>query len=346
MLLNFSFKNFGPFKEETDFNLMPLPELENYKHHICDLTGEAKAMRTNAILGANLSGKTSILKAFYALYRIVRCGDFSKIEPFDDKTKKIAPTLFKVLFHTKGNTYQYNLTVLKGKVEKETLKNVSTGKMIICAKDTDSLITGLYYKDNHDRNAAYNWFGQHTFFMDNGPDNWEFDVITKQEEEVFMNLLEHMDFSFKEIRKLDDGDLELVSQKWRQKNPIVTKLSEMSPGFNKIFKLLVQFVAPGPIDEILWVDDLDSGIHPNIATTLVSFWYKYQEYKKQLIFTTNCASFMETLRSDEIFFVDQNIYGTSYIAPFSEYIWTQKHSKAESYLQGRFGGVPVITMRY
>ncbi|MCH3968620.1 MAG: ATP-binding protein [Atopobiaceae bacterium] len=70
MLLTFSFKNFGPYRDETIFDMRAV---RSYKEHEQNLrtVGNEQVLKTAAIFGANASGKSQLVKAYGCFFRIV-----------------------------------------------------------------------------------------------------------------------------------------------------------------------------------------------------------------------------------------------------------------------------------
>ena len=63
MLIQFRFKNFASFKEETILDLRAL-SYKDKKNHVLKI-GNNKVVKTHGIFGANASGKSNLVSALY-----------------------------------------------------------------------------------------------------------------------------------------------------------------------------------------------------------------------------------------------------------------------------------------
>ena len=138
MLLQFNFKNYKSFRDDTtlDFTATKITELN---HHVISI-GQEKVLPVAAIFGANASGKSNVLEAFrymltYVTDSFTYGGDYSnkKVEEtffiptpflFDDKSKE-ADSTFEVHFiDSEANgakTYNYGFVVGSNGVKEEWL---------------------------------------------------------------------------------------------------------------------------------------------------------------------------------------------------------------------------------
>lgn len=100
-------------------------------------------------------------------------------------------------------------------------------------------------------------------------------------------------------------------------------------------------------DKVFLIDEIEKSIHP----LLCSYFIKtYQEFNKdknnQLIFSTHNFSLMdEVLRKDEIYFIDKDKEGKSYLTSLLEYKSRDDSVYSKKYLEGRFGGVPNLMVK-
>jgi len=155
MLLQFNFKNFKSFRDDTTLD-MTATKITEFEHHVIR-NGNEKVLPVAAIFGANASGKSNVLEAFrfMAVY-VVRSfgfGDERKkkgkdgflLPPpflFDINSKK-EPSLFEVFFtvdEQKGlKTYNYGFTVGRKGIEEEWLNSKS--------KSSRSGFKRIFYRD-------------------------------------------------------------------------------------------------------------------------------------------------------------------------------------------------------
>ena len=137
MLLQFNFKNYKSFRDDTTLD-MTATKISEYDKHIIKAGGE-QVLPIAAIFGANASGKSNVIEAFRYMYEYVRDslnygGDTSKKEKdgfvrptpflFDNHTKE-AESVFEVYFinslDSKEKTYNYGFSIDAGGVVEECL---------------------------------------------------------------------------------------------------------------------------------------------------------------------------------------------------------------------------------
>ena len=72
MLLTFTFKNFGPFRDEATFDMRAIKSYKEHSSHCVELYGKQRVLKVAAMFGANASGKSSFVDAYYYFSSIVR----------------------------------------------------------------------------------------------------------------------------------------------------------------------------------------------------------------------------------------------------------------------------------
>lgn len=137
MLLQFNFKNFKSFRDDTTLDLTAT-KITEYSDHVISI-GNERVLPVAAIFGANASGKSNILEAFkymstYVIFSFGYGGDESEkrnsagfIQPtpflFDSKSKNTESS-FEVYFIDEeggAKTYNYGFTVDQTGVNEEWL---------------------------------------------------------------------------------------------------------------------------------------------------------------------------------------------------------------------------------
>jgi len=123
-------------------------------------------------------------------------------------------------------------------------------------------------------------------------------------------------------------------------------LEEESSGTQRFFAL------SGPLAEVLengwtlFVDELDSSLHPLLVLYLVKLFHNTLTNPKgaQLIFNTHDTTLMDTslFRRDQIWFVEKDRQGCSHLYSLLEYSPRKGESLAKGYLQGRYGAIPFL----
>ncbi len=95
---------------------------------------------------------------------------------------------------------------------------------------------------------------------------------------------------------------------------------------------------------LLVIDELDAGLHPHLSAALVGLFTSPEANPRgaQLIFTAHDASLLGAVRRDAILFVEKDRGGGSTFTPLSDFRTRKRDDIRRGYLDGRFGGVPII----
>lgn len=138
MLLQFNFKNFKSFRDDTTLDLTATP-ISEYSNHVVSI-GNEKILPVAAVFGANASGKSNLQEAFrymstYVIRSFTYGGDesegkhnseFLKPTPFlFDADSKEAESSFEVYFiladDSDQKSYNYGFTVNQNGINEEWL---------------------------------------------------------------------------------------------------------------------------------------------------------------------------------------------------------------------------------
>lgn len=114
MLINFSFSNYCSFKNVQTFSLLGSEKNQEHPENLID----GKFLKSSLIYGANASGKTNFIDAFYEFRDVILDSTssekeeplISSITPFllDDVSSN-EPTQFEIVFKEGDVTYRYGL---------------------------------------------------------------------------------------------------------------------------------------------------------------------------------------------------------------------------------------------
>ena len=129
MLVEFKFSNFRSFKEEATFSMEPLTQNGSNPNTIdTNLKKVPQLYRTAGIFGANASGKSNVILALVFLQFLVEqsaksvVGDEFPREFYafaDNSSNK--PISLGIQFIVESNLYEYNVSILRNVVQKESL---------------------------------------------------------------------------------------------------------------------------------------------------------------------------------------------------------------------------------
>lgn len=128
MLIQFNFKNFKSFKNETTLDMTATSITEHPYNLIQDNSGE-KYIKTAAIYGANASGKSSVIGAFafmeYWIINSFKEASNKEDIPFKrfvfDRESKHNPAEFEVFFKYDKKEYQYGFSLDNKRIYEEWL---------------------------------------------------------------------------------------------------------------------------------------------------------------------------------------------------------------------------------
>jgi len=124
------------------------------------------------------------------------------------------------------------------------------------------------------------------------------------------------------------------------------EMGEESDGTRRLMDLVPAMMALMSGESVFVVDELDRSVHPEILHSYLANFLKYSTgHESQLIVTTHDTTLLKQsfLRRDEVWFVEKGTDQSSRLIALEEF----KKAKGEKdlqrdYLQGRFGGVPVL----
>ncbi len=118
-----------------------------------------------------------------------------------------------------------------------------------------------------------------------------------------------------------------------------------SEGTKKLIYLLGPWYDTLIESKILFVDELDSRLHPNLIKHLVKFFHESNNSNAQLIFVTHNTNLLskDHLRRDQIWFIDKNQFGASEMYSLGDFKSEQVRNKSafdKNYTEGKYGAVP------
>lgn len=125
-------------------------------------------------------------------------------------------------------------------------------------------------------------------------------------------------------------------------------LENESDGTKKLFELAGYVVDVLDDGGTIFVDELESKLHPLITKELVKIFNSSDKNKNnaQLIFTTHDTNLLKGghLRRDQIWFTEKDKFGASHLYSLAEYREKPRKdaSLEKDYIKGRFGAIPFI----
>lgn len=123
---------------------------------------------------------------------------------------------------------------------------------------------------------------------------------------------------------------------------------EESAGTRKYFALLGPMLAACKDGAVLFVDELDAKLHPNLVEKIIQFFHhnNTNPHHTQLIFNTHNTNLLNNhlLRCDQVWFTEKDHYGAASLYSLAEFKGARstKENHAARYREGRYGAVPYL----
>ncbi len=125
---------------------------------------------------------------------------------------------------------------------------------------------------------------------------------------------------------------------------------EESSGTMKFFALTGPIFSAIENGEILFIDEIDSKLHPNLLNKIFQLFNSAKTNPKnaQIISNTHNTNLLESgiFRRDQIWFVQKDRFGSASLYSLASFKTDEGGRKGDNfeqkYLEGRYGGVPVL----
>ena len=136
MLIQFSVENYLSIKDKVVLSLLSSRDNEHPEHLIAD--GNKNYLKSAVIYGANASGKSNVLNAFWFMVNYVLTSHNQQLHktiarsPFKfDPETPARPSSFEVIFTTEGVRYAYGFSVTDKAVTEEYLYYYPNGRQAL-----------------------------------------------------------------------------------------------------------------------------------------------------------------------------------------------------------------------
>lgn len=180
-------------------------------------------------------------------------------------------------------------------------------------------------------------------------EEYPFDVKNEKDD----NKIGTMKIKWKDVTKPSSLSYILTSHKKYDENKRLVGVanfsleSEQSQGTQKYFYLTGLIIDALDNGLILVVDELDSKIHPNLVSQLVSLFnsQKLNPKNAQLIFNTHDTNLLSLglFRRDQIWFTEKNKFGEAQLYSLADFKAARKTEAFEdNYIRGKYGAVPYL----
>jgi AAA15 family ATPase/GTPase len=261
----------------------------------------------------------------------------------------------KELFYREKDTLHYHNTLFK------------VGKLIgdqHLAKDSVLVLTLGYQLNDEIARSAMSWFtGFNTIRGHNDEDFKDFSISQISEKtEIASEMLDLMRYADTGIFELSSGilmnkqevfahhmsydeDGKESGEKW------FVMSSQESEGTKKLFNLSGPVLHTLKHGNVLFVDELDAQLHPNLLELLVRMFQDQKINTKgaQLIFTIHNTNLLNAklLRRDQVWITEKNRFGVTALYSLADYktgSGKARNTEAieQNYIDGKYGGVPFL----
>lgn len=126
---------------------------------------------------------------------------------------------------------------------------------------------------------------------------------------------------------------------------VIFNAQDESDGSIRLWDLLTFLYFTMATPCVMFIDEIESSIHPNLVKELITKFSENKETKGQLIFTTHESNLLdqEIFRQDEIWFAEKNTDGATALFPMSDFNIRYDLDIRKGYLNGRFGAIPFLS---
>lgn len=156
----------------------------------------------------------------------------------------------------------------------------------------------------------------------------------------------------KESSKIAERNLKFLHRKYNKKgeeldNEPLDFFSEESEGTQQMFALSAPIIDTLEKGDVLFIDEIDSSLHPVLCQYLVSIFNSKEKNPNnaQLIFSTHDVSLLSEkfLRRDQIYFTNKKKDGATELFSLADISERKGVDFAKRYLEGRYNALPYIT---
>ena len=370
--------------QEMSFEINPKDILDHSAREVA-LKDQAKSKfcinMVSCVIGANGSGKTTILKAISFLLYLIRYSyeikEYNLSKQHSLKAKK--PTTIEIGFIDGNNNYKYfiefnsttilkeylkktvqrevnifEMTRKKNKIEiKSNIKINETDKKRFEAKDRShipllsSLIGTGYINDILFFKNFINSIGDMPFLglMKNGL----IDSIIRNSELLAVQEKLHENQSLlkniKEILKKIDTDINFTHSSKNEK--FILNFFAESNGTQQLIILLTQIIPALENGSLVIIDEIESSLHPDLTQKLISLFESKKTNPKnaQIIFSTHQHPLIANRTKTQIFIAEKdNMKSETELFRLDDVEGVRNDENYyHKYMAGAYGGIPKIS---
>ena len=139
-------------------------------------------------------------------------------------------------------------------------------------------------------------------------------------------------------------DTKFLYQSNDTKELIPFDLSDESDGTRALFSFVVPWLEMIKNDEIVFVDEIDTSLHPLLVHHLVKL-LNCSKSKAQLVFTTHDTTLLSQriMRTDQVWFVEKDQLQSTQLYSLADFSPRKNEALEKGYLSGRYGAIPFLS---
>jgi len=389
MLVEFKFKNFLSYKEETSLLMTKVKSFKELKNTNIINNNHFDLLKTATIYGSNGGGKSNLIKAMGFMKSIVHNSFAESLKKEEDRENKDyyfklnddtenEPSFFEVSFIKNEILYRYGFEIKGYEIISEWLTNKKETETVLFERklktfkiNNSSFSEGNKHKNDVNSNVLFlsylaqnnakisseifDWF--ENLNTVSGLVNIQYKNVTKEllKTDKKFKLWLSVAVKFLNITNIDttnDNKIVTYHNKFDKNDIIIDsvpfdfELNE-SEGTKKLIYLLGAIYDSLHNSKILFIDELDSKLHPNLTKKLLDFFHKFNLNNSQFIFTAHDSVLLdkEIFRRDQIWFVDRNKFGISELYSMSDFDASVVRNTSDfrkKYLEMTFGAANSI----
>lgn len=296
-----------------------------------------------------------------------------------NKSTETANTMFEVTFLTNNNIYRYGFEINGHEIIKEWLFQKYSRDSYLFIRDKSefqinktTFKEGLRYKDEVNQNVLFlSHLAQYNQEISRSIFTWFMNVnvlsgLTERNYFKFTARLLKTDNNFKNWMSLalkymeitnieageEEGEIVTYHNKYDENNFLLESIpfnfnTRESHGTRKLIHILGPIYDTIKNGRILFIDEFDSRLHPNLTRKLLELFQEFNRTGAQLIFTGHDVSLLDKtlLRRDQIWFINKDQFGVSELYSLSDFnAKTVRNTSSfiRKYLENKFGASDTI----
>lgn len=121
-------------------------------------------------------------------------------------------------------------------------------------------------------------------------------------------------------------------------------LEDESDGTQALFAFAARWLDLLKNDEVLFVDEIDTSLHPLLVHHLVKL-LNCSNSKAQLVFTTHDTTLLSQriMRTDQVWFVEKDQQQSTQLYSLADFSPRKNEALEKGYLNGRYGAIPFLS---